>query len=33
MAECAEPVPLRDTGDGHAYLCRLPPGWTQAEAG
>jgi peptide/nickel transport system ATP-binding protein len=32
MAECAEPVPLRDAGGEHAYLCRLQPGWTQATA-
>jgi peptide/nickel transport system ATP-binding protein len=32
MPECAEPVPLRDAGGDHAYLCRLQPGWTQAAA-
>jgi peptide/nickel transport system ATP-binding protein len=32
-AECAEPVPLRDAGGEHAYLCRLQPGWAQASAG
>jgi peptide/nickel transport system ATP-binding protein len=30
--ECAESVPLHDTGTDHGYLCRLPPDWKRAAA-
>jgi peptide/nickel transport system ATP-binding protein len=32
MPECAESVPLRDAGDDHCYLCRLPPDWKRVAA-
>jgi oligopeptide/dipeptide ABC transporter, ATP-binding protein, C-terminal domain len=32
MPECAKSVPLRDAGDEHFYLCRLPPDWKRGSA-
>jgi peptide/nickel transport system ATP-binding protein len=32
MPECARSVPNQSAAAGHDYLCRLPPGWTRAEA-
>jgi peptide/nickel transport system ATP-binding protein len=32
MPECAESVPLRESGGDHCYLCRLPPDWKRAAA-
>jgi peptide/nickel transport system ATP-binding protein len=32
MAECAGTVPLREAGDDHSYLCRLPRDWKRAVA-
>jgi peptide/nickel transport system ATP-binding protein len=32
MPECAQPVPLRNAGRNHCYLCRLPPDWKRATA-
>jgi peptide/nickel transport system ATP-binding protein len=32
MPECAGNVPLREAGDDHSYLCRLPRDWKRADA-
>jgi peptide/nickel transport system ATP-binding protein len=32
MPECAATVPLREAGDDHSYLCRLPRDWKRAAA-
>jgi peptide/nickel transport system ATP-binding protein len=32
IAECAGDVPRQQAGTGHEYLCRMPAGWTRAEA-
>jgi peptide/nickel transport system ATP-binding protein len=32
MPECAGNVPLREVGDDHSYLCRLPRDWKRADA-
>jgi peptide/nickel transport system ATP-binding protein len=32
IPECAGTVPLREAGDGHSYLCRLPRDWKRAVA-
>jgi peptide/nickel transport system ATP-binding protein len=32
MPECAQAVPLREAGDDHSYLCRLPRDWKRAVA-
>ena len=29
---CAQDVPLRQRGEQHAYLCRLPPDWVREQA-
>ncbi|MDR3535576.1 MAG: ABC transporter ATP-binding protein [Acetobacteraceae bacterium] len=32
MPECAQAVPRQSAGGDHDYLCRLPPGWSRAQA-
>jgi peptide/nickel transport system ATP-binding protein len=32
MPECAGNVPLREAGEDHSYLCRLPRDWKRADA-